>query len=188
MVPSVPSVPAGALAATVASSAPTGPAYSIVLIAHVLCAVVGFGAVALTGVQAWRARRGPDAPGAAAVRRFFTPGVNWAARLLYGVPVFGFALLAMSKGAFDTDDAWVTAGLLVWLVAAGTAELVVWPGERRIQRALAAPDPDAAPGAEPATGHGTAPPLERTCLAVAVASAGLAACFVGATVLMVAKP
>jgi hypothetical protein len=118
------------------TTAPTGPAYSVVLIAHVLCAVVGFGAIGLTGAQAWRARLGPDAPSAESVRRYFRPGTNWAARLLYGVPVFGFVLLAMSKGAFDARDAWVTAGLLIWLTAALTAEMVVWPGERAIQEAL----------------------------------------------------
>jgi hypothetical protein len=166
------SAPAWAFAGAT-RAAPTGPAYSILLVAHVLCAVVGFGAVGLTGVQAWRARRGPDAPGAEAVRRYFRPGVNWAARLVYAVPVLGFVLLATSHGAYDAGDTWVIAGLVVWLAAAGGAELVVWPGERRIQQGVAG-DWDR---------H-----LARTCVRVTAAAAGLAVCFVVATVLMVGKP
>ncbi|MGA2521068.1 MAG: hypothetical protein ABSG81_09655, partial [Acidimicrobiales bacterium] len=72
---------------------PTGPLYATLLILHVLCAVVGFGATVLTGVQAARARRGPSSATADGVRRYFRPGANWAGRALYGVPVFGFALI-----------------------------------------------------------------------------------------------
>src|ERR1700676_5507430 len=42
---------------------PTGALYSTLLLLHVLCAVVGFGTMVATGVQAARARRGPSAPG-----------------------------------------------------------------------------------------------------------------------------
>jgi uncharacterized membrane protein len=170
-------IPPGAVVASGATP-PTGPAYSIVLILHVVCAVVGFGAVATTGVQAWRARGGLDSPSAESVRRYFKPGVNWAARLLYGVPLFGFLLLALSHGTFDTADGWVTAGLLLWLVAAGVAELVVWPGERDIQRSLADAPPTGAPG----------PGLVRTCRHVAAGAGLLAVVFLAATVLMVGKP
>jgi uncharacterized membrane protein len=168
----------------VTAAAPTGPAYSIVLIAHVLCALAGLGTVAITGIQAWRARLGPDGPRGEAVRRYFRPGTNWAGRLLYGVPVFGFVLLALSNGAYDPGDGWVVAGLLIWLAAAALVELVIWPGERTIQRALAAPA--VAPPAAPASAPGDE--LERTCRRVALAAAALTAGFVGAAVLMVGKP
>ena len=32
------------------------------------------------------------------LRRYFRPGFNWAGRFVYGIPVFGFALIAMSHG------------------------------------------------------------------------------------------
>ncbi len=73
------------------------------------------------------------------MRRYFRPGVNWAGRALYGVPVFGFALVAASDGAFDAGDAFVAVGLVLWLVAAVLAEVVVWPGR--------APDPGRGHGA-----------------------------------------
>jgi len=157
---------------------PTGPLYSTLLVAHVLCAVVGFGAMVLTAVQAGRARRGPAAPGAATVRRYFGPGPNVAGRFLYGVPVFGFALLAAAGGAFDADDGFVVLGLSMWLAAVLVAELVVWPAERRIQAVIAEGwgDPAAA-GA-----------LERDCRRVMGAAGVLVVLFVAATVVMIGKP
>src|SRR5580698_10081990 len=120
-----------------ARSVPTGALYTILLMLHVLCAVVGFGTMVVTGVEAARARRGPSGPGAEGVRRYFRPGVNWAGRALYGVPVFGFSLVEASDGVLRSGDGFVVVGLMVWLVATLLAELVVWPGERRIQVELA---------------------------------------------------
>ena len=97
----------------VVHAVPKGAVYSILLLLHVACALVGFGALAMTGVQARRARRGPTGHGAEGVRRFFGPGVNWAARALYGVPVFGFALISTSDGAFSAGDGFVIAIKLV---------------------------------------------------------------------------
>jgi uncharacterized membrane protein len=159
-------------------SVPTGAVYTILLMLHVLCAVVGFGTMVATGAQAARARRGPSAPGADGVRRYFRPGVNWAGRALYGVPVFGFALIATSDGVFHSGDVFVVVGLMVWLVAALLAEVVVWPGERRIQVELTQHWGDAE----------TAPALHRDCRRVAAAAAVLAVLFLTATVVMVGKP
>ena len=95
---------------------PTGAVYSVLLVAHVVCAVVGFGAMVVTGVQARRARRGPDGPGAEGVRRYFRPGVNWAGRALYGVPVFGVGLLGGQPGGLQRSATpFVVVGLVVWV-------------------------------------------------------------------------
>lgn len=167
---------AGALAA--AHPVPTGPLYTVLLLLHVLCAVVGFGATVVTGAQAARARRGPTAPGAGGVRRYFRPGVNWAGRALYGVPVFGFALVADSDHAFAAGDGFVVVGLLIWLVAALAAEIVVWPDERRIQVVVTERWDDPAAAAD----------LDRRCRRVAGTGVALAVLFVAAVVVMVGKP
>ena len=164
--------------AGLARPVPEGPGYSVLLVAHVAAAVVGFGALATTGLQAARARRGPGVPAAEGVRRYFRPGVNWPARTVYAVPVLGFALAADSNGAVMIGDGWVVAGLLLWLAAAVAAEAVVWPGERRIQAIVSAQWDDPAIRAE----------LDRTCRQVTAASAVLVGVFVAAVVLMVAKP
>jgi hypothetical protein len=162
----------------VVRGAPTSPLYTILLMAHVLCAVVGFGSMAVTGVQAARARRGLSAPGAEGVRRYFRPGVNWAGRALYGVPVFGFCLIAASKGAFSSGDGFVVVGLLVWLVAVLLAEMLLWPGERRIQLELT----------ERWGEQETATALDGDCRQVAGTAVVLAVLFVTATVIMIGKP
>ncbi|HMK63464.1 MAG TPA: DUF2269 family protein [Acidimicrobiales bacterium] len=169
---------AAALLGVVARPVPEGPGYSVLLVLHVGAAFVSFGTLGLTGLQAFRARRGPDQPGALSLRRYFRPGVNWVGRLLYAVPVLGFALVADSDGAFAAADGWVVAGLLLWLAAAVVAEAVVWPGERRIQLLVSEQwdDPSSV---------GT---LRLECRRVAAASAALAGVFVAAVVIMVGKP
>ncbi len=72
------------------------------------------------------------------MHRYFRPGANWAGRTLYGVPVFGFALIRASGHAFGADDGFVVIGLVLWLSAAVLAEVLVWPGERRIQQEIGA--------------------------------------------------
>ncbi len=159
----------------VVHAVPTGAVYSILLLLHVGTAVVGFGALAMTGIQARRARRGPAGGGAAGVRRFFRPGINWAARALYAVPVFGFALISASQGTFSSDDGFVLVGLGLWALATMTAEFVVWPGERRIQEVVS-------------NGWTTDPRCEVDCRRVARAAAVLAGVFVVAVILMVGRP
>ena len=176
VIPGAPGLGPGVLAA--AHAAPTGPLYTTLLLLHVLCAVIGFGATAVTGAQAARVRRGPTAPGADGVRRYFRPGVNWAGRTLYGVPVFGFALVADSDHAFAAGDRFVVVGLLVWLAAALAAEVVVWPDERRIQEAVSERWGDPA----------TAEDLDRRCRRVARTGVVLPVLFVAAVVVMVGKP
>jgi hypothetical protein len=168
----------------VAHAVPTDPLYSILLLLHVGTAVVGFGALALTGVQARRARKGPDGDRADGVRRFFRPGINWAARALYAVPVLGFGLISASKGAFAANDGFVLAGLGLWGLATVVAEFVVWPGERRIQEVVSTEWTDG----RWIEGKGTDGRFETDCGRVAAAAAVLSVVFVVAVVLMVGRP
>ncbi len=161
----------------VAPAPPSGPAFSVVLVLHVASAVVGFGAMVTTGVQAARVRQGPDAPAAGAVARYFRPGVNWVARVIYLVPVLGLSLIALSRGAFGLEDPFVEVGLGVWLTSVLVAELVLWPGERRIQQALVEQWP-ARIDEE----------TDRVCRHVAWTAPILAMLFIGAAVVMVVKP
>ena len=122
-------------------------------------------------------RRGA-APLPEPVRRYFRPGVNWAGRAIWGIPVFGFALLAMSQGAYGLRDGWVMGGLAIFVVVALLAEGVLWPAERRVQVGLGSgtdPVPEAA-----AIGR------EATAM-VRAASAALVLLLAG-TVLMIAQP
>jgi hypothetical protein len=155
---------------------PTGPAFTVVLVGHVASVLVALAVVVAGAVSAIRVltSTGELAP---SVRAYFSPGVNWAGRVLYLVPVFGAALLAMSRGAYGLGATWVDCGIGLWAAATMLAEGVLWPAERRVQRGLAASH-----GAEvPA-------PVRRACRTMCLAAAGVIALVVGAMVVMFAKP
>ena len=157
------------------------PAFDLLLVGHVACALFGFGALATSGVQATRLlRNGPGGAGTTLLR-YFAPGVNWAGRALYGVPVFGFALLADSGGHSGIADGWVVAGIALWALAVLLAEGFLWPAERRIQSALVGGPPTCVTSPVPAS-------MRRDCRVVGNLGAVVAVIFVAAAVLMVARP
>ena len=159
---------------------PDGAAFDIVLLLHVACVVAGLVTTLTAATTAARLRRLVATAAALpeAVRRYFRPGTNWAGRFIWGIPVFGFALLAMSQGAYGLYDGWVMGGLAIFVVVALLAEGVLWPAERRVQAALAAgaePPPDAALVGREAT------------LLVRAGAAAVVLLLIG-TVLMIAQP
>jgi uncharacterized membrane protein len=170
----MPPVPPG-IVALVAVSVNRGAAYEVVVLAHVLAAVIGFGAVGVAGAYAMvLGRRGPPSE---SVVRYYRPGVNWAGRILFVVPILGFVLIGMSHGpnGYGLADAWVMIGLALWALAALAAEMVLWPTERELQQRVAAGDWDDA-------AHQS---LTRRVVWTSVA---LTVVFVAAMVIMVAKP
>jgi uncharacterized membrane protein len=143
---------------------PDGAAYDVVLLLHVACVVVGLVTTVAAGATASRLRRllRAGSPPPDPLLRYFRPGVNWAGRTIYGIPVFGFALLAMSQGAYTLGQGWVLAGVALFAGVALLAEGVLWPSERRLQAAVAAglgaegPVPDDAPAVRDARAMSTA--------------------------------
>ena len=162
---------------------PAGAAFDIVLLLHVACAVAGLVTTVAAAATAARLRRllRASAPLPEPLRRYFRPGVNWAGRTVYGIPVFGFALLAMSRGAYALGEGWVLAGLALFAAVAFVAEGVLWPAERRLQAAVGG----AATGAAPP--HG-APATEKDATAMVRAAGGALVLLVAGMVVMVAQP
>ncbi len=149
-----------------------GAGYDIVLLAHVLSVLVGFGAVAAAGGYALAlAHSGPESE---SIRRYYRPGVNWAGRVLFLVPIFGIVLILMSHGQYGYSDQWVGTGLVLWAVVATIGELALWPAERRLQMAVA--------------DTGSVTDLRSPCLRVAGMAAAVLVLLIVATVVMVAKP
>jgi uncharacterized membrane protein len=168
---------------------PSGAAFDVVLLLHVACVVVGIVTVATAAATARRLARltRTAAPLPDALRRYFRPGVNWAGRTIYGIPVFGFALIGMSQGVYAITDTWVLLGLVLFVALALLAVCVLWPAERRLQRAVASDRPGAAgPDAVGATA------LTEAATAHAArmewAASGALILLVAATVLMIAQP
>jgi uncharacterized membrane protein len=115
------------------------PVYDVVMAIHVLAGIVGFGALGSTGAYAAAIRRAADPISSAAIRRYFTPGRNWAARAIMLVPILGGVMLALNRGD-DARSAWPWIGLALWALAVALASAVIWPGERLVQAAFAAPE------------------------------------------------
>jgi uncharacterized membrane protein len=147
-----------------------------VVVVHVLSAVVGFGAIFVTGVYAGLARRRSSE----LVRRYFRPGPNWAARGVYLVPVLGVVLVETSHGADRFTQLWVWVSLLLWVLAAALAQAVAWPAEARIQQ-LVVESPPPGSGARQVE-------LDRVCRRVERSAVAIDLAFVATLVLMVAKP
>jgi hypothetical protein len=166
---------------------PDGALFDIVLLLHVVCVVAGLVTTVTAAATAARLRRllGASVPLPDPVRRYFRTGVNWAGRSVWGIPVFGFALLALSQGAYGWHDGWVMSGLTIFVVIAFLAEGVLWPAERRVQVGVGALGGPAA-----ATGAERADPVDLgrdASLMVQTASAAAVLLLVG-TVLMIAQP
>jgi len=160
----------------VLGAATSRPLFGILLALHVAAALGGFGALVATGVQGYRLPRVREPQAVEQLQRFFRPGTNWAARVLYLVPVLGAALVTASGGTYHFDDRFVEVGLGLWAVAAVIAEAVLWPAERRVQRSLRAGWPQQ-PGAE----------LRRDCRTLSWSAGALAAVFLVAVVVMAGR-
>ena len=161
------------------SHPPNGPAFDVVLLLHVACVVVSLVTMVTSAATASRLRTlsASATPLPTAVARYFKPGVNWAGRAVYGIPVFGVALLAMSHGSYELHDAWVMSGLAILVVVVLLGEAYLWPAERRLQASLVAY------GSQPA--DPTIPADVRVMALSATTAGGL---LILGSVLMVAQP
>jgi hypothetical protein len=170
----------------IAGSAPSGPAYTVVLICHVAAVLVGLVAVTASFVASLRLLAARDGEPPPSVRSYFSPGFNWAGRSLWLVPALGGALLGMSGGDYRIGDAWVLAGIGLWMAAIALGEVILWPAERRVQRALAPAPRTGDTSADPPAAVGAA--TLRAARTVCASAAGIGGLLAAAMVVMVAKP
>ena len=122
--------------------------YDVLVALHVVCAVAGFGAVAVSGAYGAIGRRARDGSGIEEVRRFFSSR-SWVAHLLLVAPVFGVAALAVRPGGREFGALWAVAGFVIWVAAGALLLGVVRPAERAVRDAVApeAAGPDGSLGA-----------------------------------------
>ena len=106
--------------------------YDALVAAHVVCAVVGFGSVALSGVYGAIVSRPGDREETA--RYFASRG--WTELLVLPVPILGAAALAMKPEKGDFADLWVSGGIVAWSAATALLLRVVRPAEASIRRGI----------------------------------------------------
>ena len=107
--------------------------YDAFVALHVICAVVGFGSVALSGVYGAAARRPEHQSPAEETTRYFQSRGR-PELLILAVPLFGAAALGFRPEGSEFGQVWVIGGLVVWMVAAGLLFAIVRPAESRIRR------------------------------------------------------
>jgi hypothetical protein len=105
--------------------------YNVFVLLHVICVIVGYGAVAVDSLATGQQRRfsGPEAQ--AVAQAGYGTSVKLATRVLYGVPIFGIVAVSLSKGDVSMGEAWISAGFGLWLASIAVLHAVVVPGRRR---------------------------------------------------------
>src|SRR4051794_41211049 len=133
--------------------------YKFVLVLHILCAIVGFGAVLLNGIYAAQARKRPG-PGGLAVTEANEAASKIGEYFIYAVFVLGFALVGMSDKQWKFSQAWLPISVVLYIAGLGIAHGVLIRGQKRMivlqQELVSAPAGGAAGagGGPPAPGGG----------------------------------
>lgn len=117
--------------------------YDTLVALHVASAVVGFGAVAVSGAYGAVGRHGGRQVGpregqagrSDELRRFFATPLR-AELLILVVPFLGAAALAVRPTGSDFAAAWVLIGVAIWVAASAVLLGLVRPAESRLRRAL----------------------------------------------------
>ena len=105
-------------------------AYDALVAVHVACALVGFGAVAISGVYGALALNQENEN--ETTRYFASRGLaEW---LILPVPFVGLAALLVDHRGGDLKDAWVLGGSAAWIAATALLLAGVRPAEARIRR------------------------------------------------------
>lgn len=122
-----------------------GAGYITMLVLHILCAIIGFGAVMLNGFYAIEARdrKGPEGLAISEANHKVTM-IGLIFMLL--VPVFGLAMIGMSHSQWKFSQTWLEAAIPLYVAAMVVALAVHLPNVNRIiglQRELVAATPGA---------------------------------------------
>lgn len=161
--------------------------YRVVLLAHLITAVVGFGGVLLNGIYGAKAKARRGGEGLAVAEANYQ--VSMVAEIfIYATPVFGIVLVPLSDGAYGFSQLWVWLSIVVYLAALAVSLGVQLPDVRRMLRlmrelAAAGPPPEGAQGPPP-----QAVELEERGKRVGMEGMVLDLLFVVILVLMVWKP
>jgi len=158
-------------------------AYKFILVLHVVAVVVGFGGVFLAGVFGAKAKARGGAGGQAVAEIAFDVTEHVSQWFIYAVPVFGIALILMSKDAWKFSQMWVGISFLLYIVFLGLMHGLQIPTLRRMNEL----------GAQMTGGGGAGIPPQATeldALANKAAAVGgaLNLIWVAAVFLMVFKP
>lgn len=126
----------------------------LLLFLHILCAIVGFGAVTLNGLYGVESRKRPGPGGLAVMEANFRVS-KVGEYFIYAVFVFGILLVVGGPSPSDTfAEPWLSTAMLLYIIGIGISHGVMIPTERKMiglarEMVEAGPPPEGAAGPPP---------------------------------------
>jgi uncharacterized membrane protein len=124
--------------------------YKLLLVLHIFCAIVGFGAVYLNAIYGRQIQKRQGREGLAIFEANFRVSAI-GQYFIYGVFVFGVLLVLTSDEAWEFSQTWIWVSMALYIVGIGVSHGVLLPAVKRmgvLMRELVDAGPPAA-GAPP---------------------------------------
>jgi uncharacterized membrane protein len=106
-------------------------AYKIVLILHILCAIIGFGAVFFNGFYGAQSAQ-YQGPEGLAISRANMLVSRIGEYFIYAVFVLGIVLVLIGDNVFDFGQTWIWLAITLYLVAIVLSHAILWPSAKRM--------------------------------------------------------
>jgi uncharacterized membrane protein len=113
-----------------------GNLYKFLLVLHIACVILGFGATAFNGLYLDRARRRGGREGATLLEAN-SDASRVAEFFVYAVLVLGILLVATSKSAWKFSQGWLSAAILLYLLDLGVLHGFVRRTQKRYDQVAA---------------------------------------------------
>lgn len=106
-------------------------AYKFVLFLHILCAIIGFGAVFFNGIYGKQSadRKGPEG---VAISDSVLVVSKLAEYFIYAVFVLGLVLVWLSDEVFSFSDKWITLSIVLYIAGIGISHGVLMPNVKKM--------------------------------------------------------
>jgi hypothetical protein len=109
-----------------------GGFYKFVLVLHILCAIIGFGAVFLNMLYSLEMRKHPG-PGGLAIFDANFKVSEIAQYFIIAVFVLGCALVGMSDSVIEFSQTWIWLSIVLFVIAFGLSHGVLRPALKRMR-------------------------------------------------------
>jgi uncharacterized membrane protein len=106
-----------------------GGFYKFVLVLHIFCAIVGFGAVFLNGVYGAQMKQRMQSGRVVEANEFVSKIGEY---FIYAVFILGFAVIGLSDSVWKFSQTWVWLSVVIYLVAIGLSHGVLMPAAKRM--------------------------------------------------------
>jgi hypothetical protein len=143
----------GLLASVVELGGTDDSLYGFLLLLHIGCGIVGFGAVVLNGLYGAESAKRPG-PGGVAIGQANLAVSKVGEYFIYAVFVFGILLVLTANDNIGWGDTWVWLSILLYVIAIGFSHARQTPNAQRIvalaeELTAAGPPPEGAQGPPP---------------------------------------